>query len=92
MTDDERNADVSKTLTEQWKAGELGHGAFYVRLFTGAVVVDVFDANPLRFTLYENDIDEVIAPVPSYGEYKAMQAAAPLKWSNIYSGVSLLTE
>lgn len=60
-------------LTEKWKAGELGHGAFYVRLFTSAVVVDVFDANLLRFTLYENDIDEVIAPVPSYGEYKAMQ-------------------
>lgn len=61
-------------LTAKWKAGELGHGTFYVRLFTGAVVVDVFDANPLRFTLYENDIDEVLAPVPNYDEYKAMQA------------------
>lgn len=26
-------------LTAKGKAGELGHGAFYVRLFTGAVVV-----------------------------------------------------
>ena len=67
-------------LTAKWKAGELGHGVFYVRLFTSAVVVDVFDANPLRFTLYENDIDEVLAPVPSFEDWQALKAeSAKLK-------------
>lgn len=59
-------------LTEKWKAGELPHGAFYVRLFTGAVVVDVFDANPLRFVLYEDDIEEVLSSVPSYEELQTL--------------------
>lgn len=59
-------------LTKQWKAGELPHGAFYVRLFTGAVVVDVFDANPLRFVLYEDDIEEVLSSVPSYEELQTL--------------------
>ena len=60
-------------LTDKWKNKELSHGAFYVRLFTGAVVVDVFDANPLRFVLYEDDIVEVLAPVPSYKELQALK-------------------
>lgn len=29
MTDYERNADVSKTLTEQWKNGELDRNKVY---------------------------------------------------------------
>ena len=57
-------------LTEKWKNKELSHGAFYVRLFTGSFVVDVFDANSLRFVLYEDDIDEVLSPVPSFESWQ----------------------
>lgn len=60
-------------LTEKLKAGELPHGAFYVRI-EGVVLIDFFDAAKLKFVRFkESAIDEVLAPVPSYERYKDLK-------------------
>lgn len=60
-------------LTEKWKAGELGHGAYYVRI-EGGVLIDFFDATKLKFVRFkESAIDEVLAPVPSYEELRELK-------------------
>ena len=72
MTDCERNADVSKTLTEQWKKGKLESGFYYVYL----KYLDMFDitTSSTLFGILERGNEnclEVLAPVPSYEEWKA---------------------
>lgn len=59
---------MTKTLTEQWREGTLPCGAYYVNRL-----------NEIRIYLvtYENEkntheIYEVLAPVPSYDEYKRL--------------------
>ena len=70
MTDCERNADVSKTLTEQWKSGELKQGWYYIN--SGDIDYKYSKYNPADFfaTPHE-DIKKVLAPVPSYEEWQA---------------------
>lgn len=63
-------------LTEKWKAGELPHGAFYVKVFTGAILVDFFDATILKFVRCEDDIEEVIDYVPCYTNLQAIKERA----------------
>lgn len=60
------------TLTEQWKKGELPSGWYYTKLWKGCNVIDYFIGN--QFLRYDDsDIVEVLAPVPSYDEWKAAQ-------------------
>ena len=60
-------------LTEKWKAGELRQGVYYIKI-VDLVFIDFFNAKTLKFTRFkEKYIDEVLAPVPTYDEYKAMQ-------------------
>lgn len=60
-------------LTEKWKAGELPHGAFYVKIY-GVVLIDFFDATKLKFVRFEESaIEEVLAPVPRYNKLQALK-------------------
>lgn len=63
-------------LTEKWKNKELPHGAFYVKVFTGAILVDFFDATILKFVICEDDIEEVIDYVPCYTNLQAIKERA----------------
>lgn len=61
---------MSKNLTEKWKNKELPHGAFYVKVFTGVILIDFFDATRLEFIRCEDDIEEVIDIVPCYTNFQ----------------------
>ena len=74
MTYYERVAHVSKTLTEQWKKGELESGFYYVYL-KYLEMFDIAGSSTLSGILErgnENSI-EVLAPVPSYEEWQEKQ-------------------
>lgn len=64
-------------LTEDWKAGKLPAGWYYIKIegFKG-VDIDLYDKEGNSW-LCNSDKDlnplNVIAPVPSYDEYRAMQ-------------------
>lgn len=64
-------------LTEDWKAGKLPSGWYYIKIegFKG-VDIDLYDKEGNSW-LCNSDKDlnplNVIAPVPTYDEYKAMQ-------------------
>lgn len=59
-------------LTEEWKAGKLAAGYYYIKFKNGEIetrdnLIGGFLMN------MKNPIIQVIAPVPTYDEYKAMQ-------------------
>lgn len=64
---------MTKTLTEQWKNGELGFGYYYIDFGIGGVPM-LF--NGLEFycerTQKPNAIKTILAPVPSYDEWKKL--------------------
>ena len=58
---------MTKTLTEQWKNGELPVGSYYINLVGNVERVDFFEG--LEWERTKNfGIEEVLAPVPSYDE------------------------
>jgi hypothetical protein len=63
---------MTKTLTEQWREGTLPDGKYYIKLepnFTERYDVGYSEGGD--FVLYNiEDIEEVLAPVPSYEEYQ----------------------
>ena len=62
------------TLTEQWKRDELPVGFYYLKIDDGEnCFYDVEEFNGDYFGFYAAaDIKEVLAPVPSYEEWKSM--------------------
>lgn len=62
---------MTKTLTEQWKKGTLKYGEYYIKHVDGRVLTDWFNGHEFR-GLYKIDIEEVLAPVPSYDEYNEL--------------------
>lgn len=56
---------MSKTLTEQWKNGELLAGLYYFRKNDGLIYIEFHD-DYRGFCTPEEYIKEVLAPVPSY--------------------------
>lgn len=63
---------MTKKLTEQWSAGTLKTGSYYIRILTGNEKSDYFDGKKFCFwTDYE--VEEVLGPVPSYNEVKRLQ-------------------
>lgn len=63
---------ISEKLTADWKAGKLPLGYFYVKYKNREIgIQDNFIDNFLGQLI--NPIIQVIAPVPTYDEYKAMQ-------------------
>ena len=72
MTDNERNADVSKTLTEQWKKGELPEGWYYVKDIHNEERLDRYFKETDNFEYLEDwEVDEVLDEVPSYEQWQA---------------------
>ena len=59
------------TLTEQWKNGELESGVYYIK-YRGAYKVDQWHGYYWEDSWSEN-IEEVLAPVPSYEEWQKMK-------------------
>lgn len=68
MTDNERNAGVSKTLTDKWKKGELPSGFYYIRRGLSKRI----DMDYLGGACFEGNI-EVIALVPAFDEWQASE-------------------
>lgn len=64
---------MSKTLTEQWREGTLSMGYYYVSTppSYGGEAIRYLD-DDCSFGLGEDIIQEVLAPVPSYDEYKEL--------------------
>lgn len=70
-------------LTADWKAGKLeADKDYYIEIAGGVVIIDYYTQQEdnsyyplgLGFDLSSNKfIERILAPVPTYGEYKAMQ-------------------
>ena len=65
---------MSKELTEKWKAGKLKQ-AFYYLKFPDMDISEIYTLYDMEKFRYVKDSDkiEVLAPVPSYDEYKKLQ-------------------
>lgn len=66
---------MTKDLTEQWKNGELPEGYYYVRDGNNMIAeyLDGYfynDGEPM--TSFSGGVDEVLAEVPSYDEWKQL--------------------
>lgn len=67
-------------LTEDWKAGELASGLYYVGndkvkdfAFVKSNEISVYTLDS-KIPMLLKDNAEILAPIPTYDEYKAMQA------------------
>ncbi len=60
-------------LTEEWKAGKLAAGYYYIKFKNGEIETQDNLIGGFLMNM-KNPIIQVIAPVPTYDEYKAMQA------------------
>lgn len=66
MTDYERNADVSKTLTEQWKKGEIPEDFYYVKSnWTNEIEIKYVHDGVYNWK-------EIVRKVPTYDEWQSM--------------------
>lgn len=62
---------MTKTLTEQWKNGELPSGFYYVSLRdSNDVYIRYLDQT--KYSLYFECFKEALAPVPDYMDYKRL--------------------
>ena len=62
---------MTKTLTEQWREGTLPLGTYYIVNKKG---YEEIDKSIAIGELWNNtDLKEVLAPVPSYDEYKKLK-------------------
>ena len=57
------------TLTEKWDKGELPEGDYYIKRRNGDFLYDNIDTSGVWRNSIDEDILEVLAPVPSYQEY-----------------------
>lgn len=63
------------TLTEQLKKGKLPIGRYYIKDITGDIFIDLYTNNGciIGFEDFaDNEISEVLAPVPSYEEWQEL--------------------
>ena len=64
---------MTKTLTEQWRDKELKDGDYYVLNKAGDIVCDYYIEILGHFdSVLTENVKEVLAPVPSYEEYKRL--------------------
>ena len=66
---------MSKTpeeLTEDWKAGKLATNWYYLKLESGEIELQSNNIGGFIMSI-DNNVVQVLAPVPSYDEYRAMQ-------------------
>jgi hypothetical protein len=81
----QKQPDVSTfcNLTEQWKKGELPYGYYYIKTISGGEVIDRYYRDCTDYDLceygdvwenrFEDEIKEVLAPVPSYVEWNQLK-------------------
>ena len=68
---------MTKTITEQWREGMLKEGFYYIlfasRFGKDYIAIDMFipDEKDFMYSSCE-DVKEVLAPVPSYDEWKEL--------------------
>lgn len=75
-------------LTKEWKAGKLEDGLYYILLENGKTPIseletwyrtnieeskEYYETEQAFYGYSDNMISEVLAPIPTYDEYKAMQ-------------------
>ena len=63
-------------LTEQWKKGELPEGHYYVKDGENMIAEYIdgyFYNNGEPMTSFSGGVDEVLAPVPSYEEWRDLE-------------------
>lgn len=70
----------SEQLTEQWKKGELQSGWYWVELKEGtfvdgkkSIILDYLFEFTNDFERYPYLVEQVLAPVPSYNEWKQLK-------------------
>ena len=67
---------MTKTLTEQWKDLALPDGYYYIRVFPHLlgkeIIVPCYCSDGYCGDYKYNELKEVLAPVPSYEEYKEL--------------------
>ena len=68
MNDYERNADVSKTLNDKWKKGELPEGWYYVK-GNRAEGIYAYTAEYLNNMYRPRNGEKIIEQVPSYEQW-----------------------
>lgn len=69
-------------LTEQWQKGELPEGWYYIKDENGVIYAaenclnydSLSDKGYTAFYYAETEISEILAPVPTYREYLALQS------------------
>ena len=59
------------TLTEQWKKGELSEGRYYFRHNDNSTPFAWFGSKKVYDGYSNDEVKEVLAPVPSYEEWQA---------------------
>ena len=68
---------MTKTLTEQWKDMTLAEGDYYIRvvpnLLGKEIIVPCYCSGGYCEGYKDNEVKEVLAPVPSYDEYKELK-------------------
>lgn len=62
---------MTKSLTEQWKDGELTDGIYYVSL-RDSNDIHIRYLDQTKYSVYFKCFKEVLAPVPSYEEWKEL--------------------
>ena len=58
------------TLTDKWKKGELPNGMYYIEFKDGDIAKDVYAFGSWG-NINEHFLKQVLAPVPSYEEWKS---------------------
>lgn len=64
------------TLTEQWDKCKLPEGDYYIKRRNGDFLYDNIDTCGVWRNSIDEDILEVLAPVPSYEEWKELKEAS----------------
>ena len=76
---------MTKSLTEQWREGTLKDAEYYVKNKSNNVVVDYYCETTKSFaTVFPFNVKEVLAPVPSYEEYKELLRHSELSRNLVY--------
>ena len=60
-------------LTELWDKGKLPEGDYYIKRRNGYLPYDNIDSHGIWRNTIDEDIIEVLAPVPSYEEYQTLK-------------------
>ena len=78
-------------LTEKWKKGELEDREYYIKSNKGDTYIDICADGNFMFTNYRS-IEEVLAPVPSYAEWKSVCDDCNSMQETIFSQDSIYRE